>query len=312
MSDDLACRLTEQRNPRSAGIDTKSARDILEAFHEEDRVAVAAVEGERDHVARAVEWVAAAFAAGGRLLYVGAGTSGRLGVLDASECPPTFGVSPELVVGIIAGGDMALRQSVEGAEDSRRAGAEAIRAHAVGPPDVVVGIATSGRTPFVLGALGEAHRRRAKTVLLSCTPPESSLSRFVDGFITPLVGPELITGSTRLKAGTATKLVLNQLTTTAMILTGKVYDNWMVNVQPTNSKLRARARRIVMDIAGCGRRAAQAALDEAEGDVKVAVMMVSRRLAAGGARLALEQTGGNLRRALEPASPDPTSGSPRP
>jgi len=291
----LADRLTEQRNPRSVGIDQLSVEDILAVFHEEDRAAAAAVEAVRDSVARVIERVVDAFRVGGRLLYVGAGTSGRLGVLDASECPPTFGVSPGLVVGIIAGGDTALRNAVEGAEDSESLGAEDIRSASVGGSDVVVGIATSGRTPYVLGALRAAKSVGAATALLSCTLPDPDLSDFVDVFMTPLVGPEIITGSTRLKAGTATKLILNQITTVAMIRTGKVYDNWMVDLRASNTKLRDRARRIVASIAGVEGDAAQAVLDAADGEVKTAALMLLRGIDAGAARRALKNAGGSLR-----------------
>ena len=294
-------RLTERRNPASIGIDRKSIPEMLRIFHEEDRKAVAAVEAVAEAVAEAIEWVEAAFRRGGRLFYVGSGTSGRLGVLDASECPPTFGVSPERVVGIIAGGDVALRRSIEAAEDDAEAGAEAIRTYRIDERDVVVGITTSGRTPYVLGALREAHRRGARTVLLSCTPPESELGAFVDGFITPLVGPEIIAGSTRLKAGTATKLILNQITTIAMIRIGKVYDNWMVDVQATNSKLRERARRMVAEIAGVDAETAQRALNAASGDTKVAILMLSGEMDAEEARQVLAAHGDSLRAALRAA-----------
>jgi N-acetylmuramic acid 6-phosphate etherase len=221
-----------------------------------------------------------------------------LGVLDASECPPTFGVSPELVVGIIAGGDRALRHAVEGAEDSAEEGAQAIASREVAERDVVIGIATSGRTPYVLGALREAHRRGARTALLSCTPPDEDLRTFVDGFLTPLVGPEILTGSTRLKAGTATKLILNQITTIAMIRLGKAYDNWMVDLQATNTKLQDRARRIVMAITGVDVFRAQAALDAAQGRVKTAIVMVAHGLEADAATRHLEAHRGHLRSAL--------------
>lgn len=299
----LEDRLTERRNPRSVGLDRLTTLEMLDLFHAEDRTAVEAVVAERENVARVVEWIVEAFRRGGRLFYVGAGTSGRLGVLDAAECPPTFGVPPTMVVGIVAGGDRALRNAVEGAEDSSEEGARAIQDQGVGVCDVVVGIATSGRTPYVLGALQEAHRRRARTVLLSCTPPEENLCAYVDGFITPLVGPEIIAGSTRLKAGTATKLILNQLTTCSMVRIGKVYDNWMVDVQATNSKLRDRARRLVRDIAHVDDETAQRALDAAEGSVKVALVMLAKSVSPQEARLLLSASDGHLRPLLEGNSP---------
>lgn len=295
MTERLEERLTERRNARSVGVDRLTTLEILDVFHAEDRAAVEAVVAERENVARVVEWVVDAFVRGGRLLYVGAGTSGRLGVLDASECPPTFSVPATMVVGIIAGGDVALRNAVEGAEDSFDDGATAIHANDVGELDVVVGIATSGRTPYVLGALREAHRRGAKTALLSCTPPDDALREYVDGFITPLVGAEIITGSTRLKAGTATKLVLNQLTTTAMIRIGKVYDNWMVDLRATNTKLRDRARRLVRDIAGVDEETAQRALDACDGSVKVALVTIVKAVSPDDARALLNAHGGKLR-----------------
>jgi len=291
----LEDRLTEQRNVRSVGIDRLSTPEILDVFHAEDRRAVEAVVAERENIARVIEWIVEAFSRGGRLFYVGAGTSGRLGVLDASECPPTFSVPPTMVIGIIAGGDAALRHAVEGAEDSFDDGAHAIGEHDVGERDVVVGIATSGRTPYVLGALQEAHRRKAKTVLLSCTPPDEALGEYVDGFITPLVGGEIIAGSTRLKAGTATKLVLNQLTTTAMIRLGKVYDNWMVDLQATNSKLRDRARRLVRDIARVDEETAERVLARCGGSVKTALVVLRRGVSPEEARALLDAHGGRLR-----------------
>lgn len=292
-------RLTEHRNPRSVGLDRLTTLEMLDLFHVEDRAAVEAVVAERENIARVVEWIVEAFRRGGRLFYVGAGTSGRLGVLDAAECPPTFSVPPTMVVGIIAGGDKALRSAVEGAEDFSEEGVQAIQDHDVGACDVVVGIATSGRTPYVLGALQEAHRRGAKTVLLSCTPPEESLRVYVDGFITPLVGPEIIAGSTRLKAGTATKLVLNQLTTCSMVRIGKVYDNWMVDVRATNSKLRDRARRLVRDIAHVDDEVAQQALDAAGGSVKVALVMLAKSVSPEEAQLILAAYEGHLRPILD-------------
>ncbi len=298
MPSSASARLTEQRNPRSAGIDRRDTDDILGVFDDEDRAALEAVAAVRRELGLAIDWVVEALGQGGRLLYVGAGTSGRLGVLDASECPPTFGVSTDLVVGIIAGGDAALRRSVEEAEDHPEDGAQAMRDHDVAATDVVLGIATSGRTPYVLGALAEAHTRNARTILLSCTSPEPNLADYVALFITPLVGPEIITGSTRLKAGTATKLVLNRITTIAMIRLGKTYDNLMVDVQATNEKLRDRAQRIVMEVAGVDVATARRALAESQGNTKLAALMLMRGLSAPEARQVLEEKGPALRKAL--------------
>ena len=271
----------------------------MRLFHEGNRQAIAAVETESASITQGVELITAAFRRSGRLFYIGAGTSGRLGVLDASECPPTFSTHPSLVQGIIAGGDRALRRSVEGAEDADEAGAEAIRFYGVTAQDVVVGIASSGRTPYVIGALEEAHRIGAKTILLCCTPPADSLKAFVDVFIAPIVGPEIITGSTRLKAGTATKLVLNMLTTISMIKIGKVYNNLMVDIQSSNEKLIARGTRIIMDVTGVNYDTARQALERAEGSAKVAIVMLAKGKNRAEAATLLEKHDGFLRRVLE-------------
>ena len=291
--------LTERHNPRSEQIDTLSARDVVGIFAHEDRRAVEATVAVADEIATAASWVATSLSVGGRLLYIGAGTSGRLGVLDASECPPTFGADPSSVVGIIAGGESALRTSAEGAEDDEDAGAAAIGDRCVSSADVVVGIAASGRTPYVLAALREAGRVGAKTVLLACSPPPDAARAYVDLFITPLVGPEIVSGSTRMKAGTATKLALNQITTTAMILAGKVYGNRMVDVKPVNAKLRRRAIGLVAELGGVSQSRAESALDEAEGDVKVAVVVLRLGATTLEARDIVARAGGSLRRALE-------------
>jgi N-acetylmuramic acid 6-phosphate etherase len=289
---------TEGHNARSADLDTMSAAEIVAVFAHEDRRAVEAVIAVAEHVATAVGWVAEAFRSGGRLLYVGAGTSGRLGVLDASECPPTFGVDPGEVVGIIAGGDGALRTSAEGAEDDADAGAAAMASHSVAATDIVVGIAASGRTPYVLGALCEARRRGAKGVLLSCAPPRDSVREYVDLFITPLTGAEVLSGSTRLKAGTATKLILNQITTGAMVLAGKAYGNRMVDVKPVNAKLRRRAVGLVSELASVPVADAREALDVAGGNVKSAVVALVLGVADATASELITSAGGSLRRAL--------------
>ena len=299
MLDNLSKLITEQRNPNSTDIDLKSTEEILRIFHEEDGKALAAVEAESASIAQGIELITETFRQGGRLFYIGAGTSGRLGVLDASECPPTFSTSPSLVQGIIAGGDQALRRSVEAAEDKPDAGAQALRDHGVTDLDVVVGIASSGRTPYVHGALEEAHRIGTKTIFLCCTPPAENLRAFVDVFIAPVVGPEIITGSTRLKAGTATKLVLNMLTTISMIQIGKVHNNLMVDIQASNAKLVDRGARIVMEVAGTDYATAQGALERAGGSAKTAIIMLVKRVNRRKAIALLEENSGFLRRVLE-------------
>ena len=286
---------TEQRNPNSTALDLKSTREIVRLFNEEDRKAVAAVEAEADAIAQTVEIIVAAFRRGGRLFYIGAGTSGRLGVLDASECPPTFSTDPGLVQGIIAGGDVALRRAVEGEEDKPERGAAAIRERQLTPRDVLIGIASSGRTPYVIGALKEARAIGATTVCLCCVPPHGELKAFVDYFITPIVGPEILTGSTRLKAGTATKLVLNMLTTIAMVKIGKTYDNLMVDVHASNTKLIDRSIRIVRDVTGVNAALAETTLAQADGKAKVAIVMLAKGLSATDAIALLEKHDGFLR-----------------
>lgn len=286
---------TEQRNPNSTALDLKSTREIVRLFNEEDRKAVAAVEAEADAIAQTVEIIVAAFRRGGRLFYIGAGTSGRLGVLDASECPPTFSTDPGLVQGIIAGGDVALRSAVEGEEDKPERGAAAIRERQLTPRDVLIGIASSGRTPYVIGALKEARAIGATTICLCCVPPPDELKAFVDHFITPIVGPEILTGSTRLKAGTATKLVLNMLTTIAMVKIGKTYDNLMVDVHASNTKLIDRSIRIVRDVTGVNAALAETTLAQADGKAKVAIVMLAKGLSATDAIALLEKHDGFLR-----------------
>ena len=299
MPRDLSKLITEERNPNSIDIDLKSTEEIVQIFHEENRKALAAVEAESASIVQGVEIITEAFRQGGKLFYIGAGTSGRLGVLDASECPPTFSSHPTMVQGIIAGGDRALRRSVEGAEDQPDAGADVIREHGVTARDVVVGISSSGRTPYALGALEEAHRIGAKTIFLCCTPPADSLKAFVDVFIVPIVGPEIIAGSTRLKAGTATKLVLNMLTTISMIKVGKVYNNLMVDVQASNTKMADRGARIIIEVVGTDYTAAQEALECAGGSAKVAIVMLEKGIDRAKAVTLLEKNDGFLRRVLE-------------
>ena len=286
---------TEQRNPNSTALDLKSTREIVRLFNEEDRKAVAAVEAEADAIAQTVEIIVSAFRRGGRLFYIGAGTSGRLGVLDASECPPTFSTDPGLVQGIIAGSDVALRRAVEGEEDKPERGAAAIQERQLTPRDVLIGIASSGRTPYVIGALKEARAIGATTICLCCVPPPDELKAFVDHFITPIVGPEILTGSTRLKAGTATKLVLNMLTTIAMVKIGKTYDNLMVDVHASNTKLIDRSIRIVRDVTGVNAALAETTLAQADGKAKVAIVMLAKGLSATDAIALLEKHDGFLR-----------------
>jgi N-acetylmuramic acid 6-phosphate etherase len=288
-------RLTERRNPRTAAIDTASPRELVELILAEDAAVPAAVARAGDAIARTIELIEAAFRAGGRLLYVGAGTSGRLGVLDAAECPPTFGTDPRMVGGIIAGGHKAMFRSVEGAEDDVNAGIAAIDGEDVAPTDVVVGIAASGTTPFVRAALGRAQARGAKTVLVSCSPPPPLLQETCDACITVLVGPEVVTGSTRMKAGTATKLVLNMLTTGAMIRLGKTWGNLMVDLRAWNAKLADRSERILMEATGVAREEARAALERADGSVKTAIVMIRRGVSREEAERLLAEHQGRLR-----------------
>jgi len=285
-------RLTEQRNPRSRRIDRLSSAEIVDLINAEDRMVAAAVDEEREAIATAIDLAEAAFRAGGRLIYVGAGTSGRLGVLDAAEMPPTFGTDPEMVQGIIAGGYDALVRARDGAEDVSEDGAAAIDARDVGPEDFVLGIATSGSTPFVHGALARARERGAHTGFLLCTYPSRELLDRHDVVIAPLVGPEVITGSTRMKAGTATKLVLNTITTGAMVRLGKVYGNLMVDLQVTCRKLQDRGERILMEMLSVSREEARTLLEEAQGHVKTALVMGALGLDADEARRRLDEEGG--------------------
>lgn len=264
--------LTEQAHPASAGIDRLPALGIVEVMNRADAEIAAAVHAELPRIAAAVEAIVARLEAGGRLFYIGAGTSGRLGVLDAAECPPTFSVPAELVQGIIAGGEAALSRAVEASEDDPALGARDLLARGFTGADVLVGIAASGRTPYVLGAVAKARELGAVTAGISCTP-DSALSRAVEYPIEPKPGPEVIAGSTRLRAGTATKLVLNMLSTAAMVRLGHVYGNLMVNVQPKNEKLVDRARRIIAQACGVSYADAAALLEAAGRDVKTAIVM---------------------------------------
>ena len=289
---------TEKRNRRSENIDELSTRQIVELINTEDALVPAAVVRQRKHIAAAADMVVERLAKGGRLFYVGAGTSGRLGVLDASECPPTFGVSPLLVQGIIAGGRRALVRSAEGAEDHAADGAEAIDKKHITPGDVVVGLAACGMTPYVHGALKRARQIGAGTVFVTCAP-EAVKHIPAEIIINPVVGPEVITGSTRMKAGTATKLVLNTLTTAAMVKLGKVYGNLMVDLRATNEKLRDRSLRIVIEMTGLSRARAKNLLARADGKVKAAIVMHFRKVNLSAALRILDQSRQSLRKALE-------------
>jgi N-acetylmuramic acid 6-phosphate etherase len=305
--DFLDARLTERRNPRSATIDTASSLEIVDLIGAEDAGVPAAVARARTEIARAIDLVEAAFRAGGRLIYVGAGTSGRLGVLDASECPPTFGTPPEMVVGVIAGGYPALVRSVEGAEDDVNAGLGEMDARKVGADDVVVGIAASGTTPFVRAALSRAQTLGAGSVLVTCAEPPALLQETCDVCIVVKVGPEVVTGSTRMKAGTATKLVLNTLTTGAMIRIGKTYGNLMVDLRAWNDKLIDRSQRIVMETTGLPRDEARAVLDAAGGRVKTAIVMARRGVSGDEADRLLAEHQGRLRTIV--GDPPPVRGA---
>src|SRR5688572_16679826 len=269
----------------------------------EDRTVAEAVATQREAIARAIELAEAAFRAGHRLFYAGAGTSGRLGVLDASECPPTFGVDPTMVQGIIAGGIPALTRSQEGAEDVAASGAKAMDEHNVGANDVVIGIAASGTTPYVHAALERAKALGARTVILACSPPPAAVVERADVAIVPIVGPEVVTGSTRMKAGTATKMVLNMITTGAMIRIGKTYGNLMVDMRATNVKLTDRAERIVVEVCGISRDEARRFLKDAGGSVKLAIVMQKRGLSREAAERALADAGGVIRRVVPGAPP---------
>ncbi|RYE48693.1 MAG: N-acetylmuramic acid 6-phosphate etherase [Hyphomicrobiales bacterium] len=290
--------VSEERNPRTMGIDLMATPEIVKTINAEDRLVPEAVGKTLPQVAQAVDKIVEAFGKGGRLVYIGAGTSGRLGVLDASECPPTFGVPPTMVVGVIAGGLGALVSAVEGAEDNAEGGAADLRAIDLTNRDVVVGIAVSGRTPYVIGALNYARSLGAVTVGLTCNP-DSAIAGLADISIAPLVGAEVVTGSTRLKSGTAQKLVLNMLSTASMIRIGKTYQNLMVDVRTSNEKLLARAVRIVMQATDCPEQVAEAALERTGNDVKLAILTILTGLDVAEARTAMAGAGGFLRRALE-------------
>jgi N-acetylmuramic acid 6-phosphate etherase len=295
--DQLGLLLTEQRNPRSKEIDHHSTLNILKLINSEDKLVAHAVERELQYIAEAVELVVYAFKNGGRLVYVGAGTSGRLGVLDTAECPPTFGTDPNMVVGLIAGGTAAVFRSQEGAEDNEAQAVLDIERLNITPNDVVCGIAASRRTPYVVAAVGRARELGAKTIYVT-TNPRREFDLLVDVAICPEVGAEVIMGSTRMKSGTAQKLVLNMLTTTAMIRLGKVYENMMVDLQLTNEKLVERARRIVMIATGVEYEDAESLLNAAHGHVKTAIVMAKKGISAEEARIRLQAADGFVRPAI--------------
>ena len=289
---------TEQNNPESVAIDQMDPIQIAMLMNREDLKVVAAVERVLPEIARAIETVTERVQAGGRLIYIGAGTSGRLGVLDASECPPTFNTPPALVVGLIAGGHRALTNAIEGAEDNRQAGEEDLRGVEVDAKDVVCGIATSGRTPYVLGGLAYARSLGAATLGVTCNEV-SELTEVSDVLIAPVVGPEILSGSTRLKAGTATKMVLNMISTGTMIRIGKTYGNWMVDLRATNVKLKDRSIRIVSGITGLDRQRAESLLARCDGEVKTAIVSQALGVEKIEAQERLKAAAGRLRTAIQ-------------
>jgi len=294
----LSHLVSEGRNPETMDIDLLSSLEIVQRINQQDQQVPLAVEKVLPEVAQAVDKVTAAFKVGGRLVYMGAGTSGRLGVLDASECPPTFGVSDQMVIGLIAGGPEAILKAKEGAEDSPTFGVEDLKSINFSAKDVVVGIAASGRTPYVIGALEYANDIGATTVALSCNP-DSTIADIAQIAICPVVGPEALTGSTRLKSGTAQKLVLNMLTTASMIRLGKSYQNLMVDVKATNKKLVARAARIVMQATDCDKNLATETLEKTDYDVKLAILILLTGMELAQAKSQLEKQDGFLRKAVQ-------------
>ena len=296
MSIDLSKLLTERRNANSANIDILTTEQMLTVINQEDQQVAHAITPYLPQIAQ-VDKVAAALQAGGRLIYIGAGTSGRLGILDASECPPTFGTRPEQVVGIIAGGHKAILSAVENVEDNKAQGVMDLQNLNFSSRDVLVGLAASGRTPYVIGAMEYAHSQNAFVAIVSCNP-HGEMAQLADVAITPVVGPEVVTGSTRLKAGTAQKLVLNMISTGAMIRIGKVYSNLMVDVEATNAKLIERQVSIVMEATECDRATAQSALEACDRHCKTAIVMVLADLSAADAQALLAKNNGYIRKAL--------------
>jgi len=298
LPEQLAKLLTEQRNPRSAQLDTLSTEGILRLINAEDKLVPLAVEREIPYIAAAVELIVESLKKGGRLLYFGAGTSGRLGVVDASECPPTFGTNPDMVIGVMAGGQAAMFRSQEGAEDNEEQASRDVDAHAVGAKDTVCGIAASRRTPYVVAAVRHARVCGARTIYVT-TNPRSEFDLEVDVAICPEVGPEVLMGSTRMKSGTAQKLVLNMMTTATMVRLGKVYENMMVDLQLTNRKLVERSKRIVMMATGADYRTAATVLEQAGGHVKTALVMIRAAVSADEARARIARADGFVRRAID-------------
>lgn len=294
---DLTKLTTEQRNPETMNLDQMTPLELVETMNREDQKVIEAVNKVLPEVAKVIEWTTEALRTGGRIIYMGAGTSGRLGVLDAVECPPTFGVSPDLVVGLIAGGEKAFVKAVEGAEDSEILGTEDLKNIGLHAKDVVIGIAASGRTPYVIHALRYARSLGVKTAIIACNK-NSEMSKEADIAIEPVPGPEVLTGSTRLKAGTAQKLVLNMISTASMVGTGKAYENLMVDVMQSNEKLKTRAENIVMEATGCERETARTAIDEAKGSVKLAITSILLDTPVDEAEKALEKAKGHIRNAI--------------
>ncbi len=294
----LSHLVSEGRNPETMDIDLLPSLEIVQRINQQDQLVPLAVEKVLPEIALAVDKITEAFKVGGRLIYMGAGTSGRLGVLDASECPPTFGVSDQMVIGLIAGGPDAILKAKEGAEDSLTLGVDDLKSIQFSQKDVVVGIAASGRTPYVIGALEYANEMSATTIALSCNP-DSTIADIADIAISPVVGPEALTGSTRLKSGTAQKLVLNMLTTASMIRLGKSYQNLMVDVKATNKKLVARAARIVMQATDCDKNQATSTLEQTDYDVKLAILMILTGMELPSARKQLHHQDGFLRKAVQ-------------
>lgn len=299
---DLSRLTTEQRNPATMDLDQMSPLEIAAVMNQEDKKAVLAVQQVLPQVATAIQWAADSLRQGGRLIYMGAGTSGRLGVLDAVECPPTFGSAPESVVGLIAGGDCAFVKAVEGAEDSCTLGAEDLQRIHLQPPDLVIGLAASGRTPYVIYGLRYARSIGCKTAAIACNAG-SLIGQEADLAIEPVTGPEVLTGSTRLKAGTTQKLILNMISTGSMVHIGKAYQNLMVDVQLTNEKLEVRAQNILMEVTDCSRTEAAGALQRCSGNVKQAIVTLLEHCSPTEAHIRLEQTQGHIRQALKLPEP---------
>ncbi|MEM3080015.1 MAG: N-acetylmuramic acid 6-phosphate etherase [Thermoproteota archaeon] len=289
--------LTEHRNPRTVRIDRVSVAEALKMINREDKKVAKAVELEIPKIAKAVETVVKAFRKGGRLIYVGAGTSGRIGVIDAAECPPTFGTSPRMVQALIAGGRRAMFRAVEGAEDNMRAGVKDVKRLRVSERDVVIGLSASGRAPYVIGALKEARRRGAETIAVA-TVLNPRIGKYASIVITPIVGPEVIAGSTRMKAGTAEKMVLNMISTVSMVRIGKVYTNLMIDIKPLSVKLRSRARRLLRFFAGVSSEEAEEIYRRSKYDLKVALVMALAKVDANDARKALRKSQGLVWRAI--------------